>query len=230
MSTEEEASLYVLGMLPPEEARKFEAAMAADPELAQLAGRIRRKERELANVLVPFPGWKPWLPWAAAACLATAVGCLVYDRYHFELLVAAFLLRDRINQEELDRVHTALAVDGREGGLEARDGLSQIKITTLASMNKEAPQAMAVVAWDGATQRGIVKMLNMPAAGSDQDYQLWIIDPDQPQPVSAGVFDPGQTAGFQPAHPISKAGKFAISLEKKGGSPAPREPFALVGE
>ncbi len=271
--TEEEASLYVLGLLPREEAGRFEAAIASDAELAALVGRletgaaafawtapprdppealrdrimdrIRADEPGLAKVLTPFPSRHPGLPWALAACLALFLGWSAYDQYHMRLIVDAFKLRDGLQQMELDRVQTrqaalqnrlaaALALvsaDGKQiADLNARNALSEVRIAALSSMVKDAPQAMAVIAWDGAAQRGIVKTLNLPAARSDQDYQLWIIDPGYKQPVSAGVFDPAKGANFGPLHPISKAGKFAVSLEKKGGSPAPQGPVVLVGE
>jgi anti-sigma-K factor RskA len=285
--TEEQASLYVLGLLPPDEARSFEAAMAADPELASLvdrleasaaalawtappiepppglrariADRIEREGPERSNVIVPFPRISYWLPWAAAACLTVLAGWLAYDRYHLTLLVYGFLNRDRIQQQELDHVQTQrIALQNRldsalsqiagdekanasleaqmstlrsqVADLNARNALSQIKIATLASMLKNAPQALAVVAWDPGAQRGIVQTLNMPHARSNQDYQLWIIDPDYKSPVSAGVFEPGKQENFQPLHPISKADKFAVSLEKKGGSSSPLGPIVLMGE
>ena len=285
--TEEQASLYVLGLLTPDEARKFEAAMAADPELAELVGRldtgaaafgwmapprdppaalrgriagqIKRDAAGLANRVVAFPSRMAWLPWAVAACFALSTGVLSYRRFEYRLLRDDFLLRDRQQQAELDRVQardvalqqsldndlSAIAEAGKKNAelqllldkargevadLQARNALSEIKIAMLASMVKAAPQAAAVVAWDGGAQRGIVKTVNMPSARADQDYQLWIIDPDYKTPVSAGVFDPGKGANFAPDHPISKADKFAVSLEKKGGAPAPHGPIVLVSE
>ncbi len=288
--TEEEASLYVLGLLAPEDARRFEAAIASDPELADLVARIETgaaafawdvpprdppaalRRRIMARLeppepaepvvpasVVPFPVRWNWLPWAVAACIALIAADLAYKSYHSRLLVDSFVIRDRAQQAELDRVQTQEAVlqnhladaqsfiasDARQkaalqsqidslrgevADLKTRNALSDIKIATLASMLKNAPQAMAVVAWDPAAQRGIIKTVNMPAARPDQDYQLWIIDPGYKQPVSAGVFDPAQRSDFEPVHPISKADKFAISLEKKGGSPARQGPVVLLGE
>jgi anti-sigma-K factor RskA len=278
--TEEEASLYVLGLLPEFEALKFEAAMASDPELAalvahletaaaalastvpprdpppalraRLAERIRQSDTELSNLVVPFPNLWSWVPWALAACLAVMAATVTYDRYHLYLLVDSFLQRDRRQVHDLydlysDRLslqnqlakaiaqQTAdtqelTALRARVADLTARGALSDIKIATLASMLKNAPEAMAVVAWDSKSQSGILQPLHMPRVRPDQDYQLWIIDPDYKTPVSAGIFDPAKPANFEPLHPISKADKFAISLEKKGGSPSPLGPIVLIGE
>jgi anti-sigma-K factor RskA len=279
--TQDDAALYALGLLSPEEVSRFEAAMAADPEIAalvaqietgagalaasvpprepppELAARIMAEIRPAANV-VKFPRMSSWLPWAAAACFALIAGTLGYERFHLKLIFADFVIRERLQQEALDIAQTRaatlqkslddaltrIASSGGENsklqaqvdslrqevaGLQARDELSQIKIATLASQLKDNPQAMAVVAWDGGAQRGILQTHNMPVANGDQDYQLWIIDPDSKAPVSAGVFDPAQGARFQPIHRVSHAEKFAISLEKKGGSDAPQGPIVLVG-
>ena len=121
--TEEEASLYILGLLPEYESLKFEAAMASDPELsafvahiesgaaalasmvpprdpppavrARLAESIQQSETELSNLLIPFPNLWSWVPWALAACFAVMAATVTYDRYHLYLLVDSFLQRDR---------------------------------------------------------------------------------------------------------------------------------------
>jgi anti-sigma-K factor RskA len=288
--TEEQASLYVLGLLSQREARAFEAAMAADPELAALTAsletgaaalawtvpprdpppalrdrivdRINRGEALPAapeDKVIPFPRSAPWLPWAIAACVALMTAWLGYDVSRMKYLVDSLTSRDKREQAALNRSQgqrqalqdklseaadqlsnaerQAAASDAditslrnQIADLQSRDALSEIKIATLASMLKNAPRAMAVVAWDPASQRGILQTLHMPPASADQDYQLWIIDPDYQAPVSAGVFDPAARSNFQPLHPIAKADKFAISLEKKGGSTEPQGPIVLVGE
>ena len=288
--TEEQASLYVLGLLSQHEARAFESAMAADPELsaltasletgaaavawtvpprdppaelrARILDRINRGEilpAAPSGKVIDFPRRIPWLPWAIAACLAIMTAWLDYDRTRLSLLLDSMSSRDKREQAALERsqgqrqalqdrlalaaadlssvTQHAAASDADVTSLRAqvadfktRDALSQIKIATLASMLKNAPRAMAVVAWDPVAQRGILQTLHMPAATAGQDYQLWIIDPDYQAPVSAGVFDPATRSNFQPLHPIAKADKFAVSLEKKGGSLEPQGPIVLVGE
>ncbi len=118
--------------------------------------------------------------------------------------------------------------------LRARDDLSQIEIATLTSQLQNSPQAVAFVAWDPAQQRGVLKTANLPAARSDQDYQLWIVDPKYKLPVNAGVLPVGggvsPPAQFRPDQPISKVAAFALSLERKGGVPVRQGPIVLIGE
>jgi anti-sigma-K factor RskA len=278
--TEEQASLYVLGMLDAEEARQFEVEMASDPELADL---VRRAERGAAALAWTVPRRKPpqavrrrlitaiqrepkpvpraetpietafnWFPWALAACLAIVVCGFGYKRYQNRLVIADFIIKEHNQQAALDheqRREVALqnqlrTADHENASLLAelgqtraqitdltnRNALASVKIAMLASMAKNAPDARAVVAWDGNSQQGILKTLGMPAAAADQDYQLWVIDPDYKTPVSAGVFDPAAGAKFAPVHRIMKADKFAVSLEKKGGSETPQGPIVMVSE
>jgi anti-sigma-K factor RskA len=75
---------------------------------------------------------------------------------------------------------------------------------------------------------------NLPPAGPGKDYQLWVIDPKNPQPVSAGVLTvatngPIRTS-FSPHGPIESASAFAISLEKAGGALKPEGQIILVGK
>jgi len=66
---------------------------------------------------------------------------------------------------------------------------------------------------------------NLKPLPADRDYQLWVIDPKYATPVSAGVFQvDGQGGGrinFKPDKNIATAGKFAVTLEPKGGLPTP---------
>ena len=277
--TEEQASLYVLGMLGPEEARQLEIAMEADPEVAEL---VQRAERGAAAMAWTVPPRMPpqavrrritkaiqsgqkderaerpaesafnWLPWVMAACLMVVLCAFAYKRYQNRLVIANFIIRERDQQMALDRVQrqaVALADQVRDAGAEkadlqaqldqtrgqladlaARNALSNVKIAMLASMAKNAPEARAVIAWDGNAQEGILKTSGMPAAGADQDYQLWVIDPSYQKPVSAGVFDPAAGSHFAPIHRIMKADKFAVTLEKKGGSETAHGPVVMVSE
>ena len=94
--------------------------------------------------------------------------------------------------------------------------------------------ARAVVVWDKQQKNGILQLDKMPPAGPGKDYQLWVIDPKNPQPVSAGLVTvanngPIQTS-FWPRGPIQSASAFAISLEKAGGAPKPEGKIILVGD
>jgi anti-sigma-K factor RskA len=113
--------------------------------------------------------------------------------------------------------------------------IAQLKIATLASLAGNTPQAQAVAVWDPLKQEGVLQVEKLPALAADKDYQLWVIDPQYPNPVDGGVFQVDPTTGearvaFHPDKPVRTAAKFAVSLERKGGVPKAEGPILLLGE
>jgi len=118
--------------------------------------------------------------------------------------------------------------------LKGQDELSKLRIATLSSKMKESPQTLGSVAWDGDKQRGVLTLEKIPPAGAAQDYQLWIIDPHYPQPVSGGVVHIDEHGDarivFKVEVPIHAADKFAVSRERKGGALSAQGPIVMIGE
>lgn len=113
--------------------------------------------------------------------------------------------------------------------------IAQLKIATLASLAGNTPQALAVAVWDPLKQEGVLQVEKLPALAADQDYQLWVIDPQYPIPVDGGVFQVDPATGdarvaFHPNKVVKTAAKFAVSLERKGGVPKAEGPILLLGE
>ena len=54
---------------------------------------------------------------------------------------------------------------------------------------RRRPKALAVAVWDPKKQEGVLSVENLPALAVNEDYQLWIVDPQYPNPVDGGVFD-----------------------------------------
>ena len=125
------------------------------------------------------------------------------------------------------------ALRGEALALRTRDALAKVKISTLAAQNEDYAKCVAVVVWDGENQRGIVKLTNSPNLAAGQGYQLWLIDPKRPEPVFAGgvpVGDDGLArVAFTPEHTVRVVEKFAVSIGRTGGAPAPHGPFVLLG-
>ncbi len=228
---EEQASLYVLDLLEPEERRVFEGALETNSALRAYENELRDVAASLAHLAAlrtPPPDLEAkiraailteqrpakkgalsvnWLPWALAASL---------------LLACLLLAADRA------RLHQHVA------RLERRNAIAQVQIATLASQLESAPRANAVVLWDAEKQEGVLKVVNVPPNESNRDYQLWIVDPEYKQPVSAGVFhveDEGTTRiSFKPHEHVATAKSFAVSLERKGGVSKAQGPMVLIGK
>ncbi len=226
---QEQASLYVLGLLEGEEAAAFERRLECDITLRALVDELdvtaaqlaltapahspppELRSRVLSEVrskkTLAFPRRNAWVPWAIAACLALSVCYLIAERAG---------LRHRIKR------------------LEERDVLTQIQIASLSSRLESAPNANAVVVWDEKKQRGILKVTRLPRNNEDHDYQLWLVDPRYRNPVDGGVFhvtnDGTLSVPFKPASPVREAKGFAISLERKGGVTKAEGPIVLLGK
>lgn len=103
--------------------------------------------------------------------------------------------------------------------------LDKTHIAVLGSLLKNSPQAVAVSLWRQERQEGLLVVENMPALPPGRDYQLWVIDPNQKIPVSAGVFKVDAEGKvrleFKPAHNVQSAYKFAVTVEKEGGAMVP---------
>ena len=95
------------------------------------------------------------------------------------------------------------------------------------------PAAKAKLLWHPGSKQGILWVSGLPPLPLDKSYELWAFVGDQPVP--AGTFDAKE--GGATVIPISKQEnlgespvKFAVSIEPKGGVPAPTGAIVLVGE
>jgi anti-sigma-K factor RskA len=82
-----------------------------------------------------------------------------------------------------------------------------------------APRSSANVYWDSASSNVYLVVKNMPRLPSDQQYQLWAMIDSKPKDL--GVFDATDQNVILKMKNTQKAQAFAITIEKKGGSPAP---------
>ena len=87
-----------------------------------------------------------------------------------------------------------------------------------------AGEVSGEVLWSETEQTGVMVFEGLPANdASAEQYQLWIIVPDQAHPIDGGVFDVPATASgkvYVPIDPkldVQGAQAFAITIEKPGG-------------
>ena len=82
-------------------------------------------------------------------------------------------------------------------------------------------------------QSGVIRISNLPAPQPGKDYQLWAVDAEHKDPISAGVVrvDKNGVAQirFKPVEKAEHVKAFAISLEREGGVPKKEGPILLVG-
>jgi anti-sigma-K factor RskA len=177
------------------------------------------------------------VPWAVAASLAVAL--LYYSRDNLALrsdLLDRDLdraeLRDLKNQLAAERLLSRAQLDQLRLAQQNAD-VAQLKVAALVSLLDNSPAAQAVAVWNPAMQEGVLDVTKLPALAADQDYQLWVVDPQYPNPVDGGVFQVDAAGGashfvFRPHQPVRTAAKFAVSRERKGGVPKAEGPMVLL--
>jgi anti-sigma-K factor RskA len=231
------------------------AASDAEPP-AELRARVLASASRL-RLVADAPGAAPrggnltpfrtWVPWLVAACIAVAA--IWPERLYVRAESENAALREQKQvaqlaleqtRSQLDDTRRLLTQSGREiaelnANLKAEGDLAHFKIATLASMLGNSPAALAVAVWDPTREEGVLAVSKLPALASEKDYQLWVIDKQYPSPVSGGVFVVDPATGeakivFKADKPVHSIAKFAVSLERKGGSTTPQGPIVLLSD
>lgn len=154
--------------------------------------------------------------------VAASVGLLL-------LAFSFFLLSQlRTNQETLGSLRTANGSlqsevrqlrDKQTQSEQALALLRQPGVRTLELRgNEKAPQGDILVFWNAKTRQVAVEVKSLPPLRPDQQYQLWSLVGGKP--IDAGVFDRDQILQ-RLNRPIDRADAFAVTVEKRGGSPSP---------
>lgn len=134
---------------------------------------------------------------------------------------------------QLGEAYQQVAQLARE--LKARGEIAELKITALASLLGNSPEAKAIAIWDPLKQEGMLQVDKLPALAANEDYQLWVVDPQYPDPVDGGVFTVDSTTGtarvqFHARQAVRAINAFAVTRERKGGVPKAEGPFVLLGK
>jgi hypothetical protein len=188
-------------------------------------------------------GLLAWLPWIAAAVFAALTGLLVQIYYakQAELLMlreqsalAGIELRSLQQRIEAERILSARRVADlvSEQHAQPRPG---VEVVPLVPRADGTSSSMAVAVWSPGLQDGELVVVRLPLPGPGRSYQLWISDPKNPVPASAGAFtvDPAATRTriqFKTDRPVSVDAAFAISVERTGGAKAAEGPIVLSSQ
>lgn len=236
---EELVALHALGMLEGEELHAFQEELRSNPAARELARELTAAADSIAfsvnqveppaelgeRIFAALPEQVPavavespppptidrvsipfpWLPWSIAAALVVVCTSLV-----------------NTNQE----LHREVA------SLEQQSAIDSLRIAMLTSLVESSPNATGVAVWNTERQEGVLTIEQLPAAPADQEYQLWLIDPQYENPVSAGVFNPTPDGpfryDFRANLPIASANVFAVSIEARGGAETPQGAIVLA--
>ena len=74
------------------------------------------------------------------------------------------------------------------------------------------------VVWSSDEQNGFMRFEGLPELDpTKEQYQLWILDGEQAQPIDGGVFDQDQTVAINEKLRVAALNGFAVTVEKAGG-------------
>jgi anti-sigma-K factor RskA len=232
---------YVLGLLSEEEKQAFEQMCRQQPEIRAALDEFELKlekliqenalvapadtKQKIADRLFPTSENKPpsdgagypasrasipgfnWLRWAAAALF---------------ILLASSIWWIVNLQNENKKLQTSLNESQRKLELTEQDARalqSAHKIAVLSG-TEIAPRSAATVYWDTTSHDVYLLVNNLPAPASGTQYQLWALLDGKP--IDMGVLEITQKPlQLYRMKNVQAAQAFAITLEKKGGSPTP---------
>lgn len=126
----------------------------------------------------------------------------------------------KIEKAELQAEITA----AKQGQQQLSDELAIVNDTATQRISMKGvgshTEALATVYWNTSNNAAYLAVNNLPAPAENQQYQLWAIVDGVP--VDMGVFETdAANQALQSMKSVDKVQAFAVTLEKKGGSPSP---------
>jgi len=225
---------HVLGLASAEERSEFEKMCEQYPEVlqARIAFELSLEKEAKQNAIEPPYYLKEkifdtihsigkvvnmssppvrkssWLKYAVAACLVLLAGSLYWNislqKQNKKLQVNLDTSKQILTQMEED----AKAIQHSSVKMARMDGTSV------------SPQSYTTVYWDTTSHDVYLLINNLPVPASNEQYQLWALL--NGKPIDMGVLEISQKPlQLYRMKNIQAAQAFAITLEKKGGSPTP---------
>jgi hypothetical protein len=156
-----------------------------------------------------------WIPYAIAACLM--------------LLGISQAAQILCLKSQMQKTESSLQAENtrlRESNALKDLRLAELQEATAALADTSYASSHVLVAWDPTQNRGVVSTRDLPTPPAGHDYQLWVLDPKAPAPISAGLISVSRSFAIQPVSTTQPG--FAISLEPSGGRPTPTGPILFA--
>ena len=172
-----------------------------------------------------------WLAAAAAVVLLVVAGVDSWNgrRQRDELVSrAAELSRQLVTTQE--KLSASQVEKARQELYRRVLESDDVKVLFLGGKDPQ-PSARARVFWSQQARRGVVVAGNLKVLPSDKQYELWVFEKGKPVPAAVFDADASGRALFESADlsSVSVAQAFAVTIEPKGGVPAPTGPIILIG-
>lgn len=164
---------------------------------------------------------QPFISWLVAACVILLIGSVITNivlwrqQQVANAAIAAMLHKQQQQSKELSIKNNAIVAYEQYVRL-MRDPNT---ITVTMEAVGDHTSNTAAILWNKITKEVFLAHNNLPEAPAGKQYQLWAIVDGKP--VSAGLFNAGQTALLIPMKAIEHAEMFAVTLEPQGGNVTP---------
>ena len=238
---------YVLGLASEEERSEFEKMCEQYSEVlqARIAFELSLEKEAKQNAIEPpadlkekiFDAIQPmgrivnmsstpvkrskWLKYAVAACLVLLAGSLYWN--------ISLYNKNKKLQSEFD--NTAAKLNDMKNDARILQQNPNVKMAAMTGL-EASPQSFATVYWDTTSKDVYLLINNLPKPASDKQYQLWALL--NGKPIDAGMIDNEyfirQNKLLIRMKNMQGAQAFAITLEKKGGSPTPQGSMYVMGK
>lgn len=214
-----EKQAFANAVAPPERVRtNFFAQIGAEPldsslNVAPVVPIQRTEGRVVSNAA----------RYLAAASIILLIASTALNFYFFQQYKTYSTLYSNLVAQNQSTVNNNNTLQTRLRSYESSLNLltdTNVSIIRMPGLPKgPAPASLATVYWDKRTKEVRLFVNNMPQPATDRQYQLWALVGGKP--VDAGTFDITGDAIPVRMKNIPNAETFAITLEKKGGSPSP---------
>ncbi len=227
---------FVLGALPGDERREFEAYLAQHPErqaeiedLSAVAGLLalspeqHEPSPELRSRIMDAVGAEASHPHESRRSDFAWIGELLSVR-NLALGAAAVLVIglfswNMLLQGEMQNLQ------GRVQSLQSQP--QEPQMVKLGGAGTEQGAQAQLVTLEG--DRAVLVVEDMPPVPEDKTYQIWVIEDDVPKP--SGLFEPNQdSVAAVVQRPLQSGDVVAVTVEPEGGSPKPTSDPMLAAE
>jgi anti-sigma-K factor RskA len=214
---------------PPEMKAKVMQAIfeEKDTTTATSPSPLHSVKSESTRTETPVRSIRPWKMIAAASIIlligSAALNFYLYERFSDRNEAYQALLSERNTLTASNQLHQVQLKEWEATAKMMADP-AMAKIKLAGTPGKE--QNLATLLWDTRNKDVYVVANKLPQPVDGKQYQLWALVDGKP--VDAGVLDVNCVAACKMKN-IQKAQGFAITLEKKGGSPTPtlREMYVM---
>ena len=176
--------------------------------------------QDTSTRVVGMGGWQRYLAAAAVVLLlvSTALNFYFFDKYKAYNNKYDQLLASQTELASHNQVLQTKLLDYEKAMDYIRDpNMAVVKMP--GNPKGPDPTSLTTVYWNQVSKDVFLSVNQLPHPSDDQQYQLWALVDGKP--VDAGVFDIKDGPGLVKMKNIPRAQAFAITLEKKGGSPVP---------